>query len=168
MNKCNTCQYAEKYFFDTPSGRRFNLLCSAVKPGNRIIDVSLKNEDIVWAPLWCPVKDIKIENKMQVEPLTFYQKMELLKKIIPNVSWDDIQEHRVYHVPAYPNGERKDIYIVSKQTYYCSYVELPPIYKLNRLNLDKPSSFADIKYFYPSSLMASFLIEPQIKQHKLM
>lgn len=163
-NSCNTCPYAECVRVKTNMLHTYNNWYCNKDNKKMILDISIVNGSKIRIPNWCPLKDSKMivgstnkeceTGKIQKKYLTYYEKMELLRKLPPQVKWENIKKDDIYHVPPYLDEKRKDIIITSKSDYSCTY----------KILAQNPKDSNGISYtLYKTTLMSRFIVPHKIK-----
>lgn len=141
---CNFCKHAIKQIIGTEVNSRYNIYC--FKYTNKVlVDSSIKYTDFAEIPNWCPL------GKNNIKKLSYAEKIDKLKEMKPFMKWENIQEGKVYHIPQIPGEERRDIYIMTKTSYFLTY---------RLIGDENRCSYT----MYPSSLASKFLIENKLKK----
>lgn len=154
---CNTCQYAKPTLVQKGTFNNFNNWHCTYNGTHRLIDISVSTSKDVEIPKDCPCK---FNEKNQVgnniyTPLSYSEKRNIFESIKPLMSWDDIKEKEVYHVPPLPSETRKDIYIISKNDFSCTY---------RVLSSSISTSNGTILTMYKTSLMHKFLVKHKLRE----
>lgn len=71
-------------------------------------------------PHWCPLNARKTTN----ENMDYYEKRRLWEKMKPVMTWEDIHEGVVYHIPPYLGEQRYDIIVTTKTSASINYKRL--------------------------------------------
>ena len=142
---CNFCEHSQINKIGLLN--RYNIYCNYSK-SMKMIDLSVPDKAYVEIPEWCQKKNKNMENTK----LTFNDKMDILRKMSPFIKWNDIKENEIYHLPQLPGEERKDIFIVRKDSYSLTYKDV--------------EGSSNISYtIYPSTLISKFLVKNKIKNY---
>ena len=145
---CNYCKHSTCNVIKASNGSRYNWYCEQGK-SIRMLEISAPKNFKVEVPDWCPLA--KEGEKAKTDPTfaSMKRKDEIIAKMPPMIKWEDIEANQVYHIPPICGWERADIWIKTKTQYSCTYVELK-----KHINL----ASAPIKYLYPNSKMAKFIV----------
>lgn len=152
---CNNCQYSQCSVISRGSTKSYNNWHCSYGGTKRLLDMSVPSDRDIEIPSFCPLnRGNKVNNYQQsFTNLTYTQKRELLENITPLTNWDDIEEKQVYHVPPLPSETRKDIYIVSKNDFSCTYKVLSSCNYQNT-----------ILTMYKTSMMYKFMKKHKVKK----
>lgn len=140
---CNFCNNVQITKIGALDDSRYNIYCGCGKMP-RVVDLSVPSKAYVEKPEWCP------KNKVSSK-LSFSDKMTILRNMPPIIKWADIKENEIYHLPQLPGEERKDIFIVKKDSYSLTYREV-----------GRPTNISYI--IYPSTIVSKFLVKNKIKK----
>lgn len=156
---CNVCKYSQCTLISKGSIKNYNNWHCMYNGVKTLLDMSVPSDKDVQIPSYCPLKAIASVNnsKKTNEPikLNYTEKRSIFDSIKPLMEWDKIEEKTVYHVPPLPTETRKDIYIISKNDYSCTY---------RILSSSTSTSSGTIYTMYKSTLMHKFLQKHKIKQ----
>lgn len=154
---CNVCKYSQCTLISKGSIKNYNNWHCMYNGVKTLLDMSVPSDKDVNIPSYCPLKAIsKIETKdNKPNKMSYTERRDFFDKIKPLMEWDDIEEKTVYHVPPLPTETRKDIYIISKNNYSCTY---------RVLSSNASTSNGVILTMYKSTLMYKFLQKHKVKQ----
>lgn len=150
INYCNNCMHSDFYPSKINGDKHNNWYCTALTPC-KLIELSVKKDDNVEIPLWCP--NSYCNNNKQIKN-NYVDKIKMWEKIEPIIQWDNIKANTIYHVPPVLNEKRKDILVISKSSFSITYREL---YK------NKPSS-SMISTIYKTNIWWKFMSEHKLKK----
>lgn len=155
---CNVCQFSQNTMVSRNSLRHYNnwdCMCNGVK---RLLDISVPSDKNITIPNWCPMGYNRNENgeefKKSYTPLTYSEKRSVFDNIEPLMKWEDIKEKEIYHIPPLPTETRKDILIMSKTDFSCTYKVLSAT----------PNAYSTVYTMYKSSLAYKFLTKHKVKE----
>ena len=150
-NTCNNCGFLLRRKSNYGGADSSNIYCDKDST-SKLIELSVKDGEIIKSPHWCPIMEEKgvmdkIKNNI---PLTNGEKRTLLMRHKPVISWDDIKQDEIYHIPPLLGEKRKDVLVTWKGKY-----------SLTMKDLTK--SYHSVETIYPSTLTSRFLIKHKIK-----
>lgn len=154
VKSCNKCQYSQCSVISHGSTKSYNNWHCNYGGNKRLLDMSVPSDKDVEIPTFCPLNlSSKSNNYTKTfSNLTYTQKREMFENITPLMNWDDIKEKEVYHVPPLPSETRKDILIISKNDYSCTYRVLNSTYSNTILTM------------YKTSMMYKFMSKHKLKK----
>lgn len=149
---CNDCKYVSIHTIGGKSINRYNAICT-FGDKYKVIDLSVKESEKLLPPNWCPIKDEETEKKGDSTEMSFNERMEALGNIPRKIEWDDIKEREIYHVPQLLNEERKDIFILYRNSSFCTYRIV--------------GGTTAVQTMYPNSLIAKAMVPHKIIQFEM-
>lgn len=149
--KCNGCPFVYKLRVSTGTKCYHNYYCqNNPKNVNKLVDLSVGEGEDVKVPLWCPInmgaEDEKFMNGEAPKKKTWTD-------IVPQLTFAELEEGKVYHVPPYDNHARMDILITRKSEYSASY---------KVLNESRDTSYS-INTLYPNTIIMRFITKHKIQ-----
>ena len=150
-NTCNKCGFLLRRKSNYGGDNSSNVYCDKDSV-SKLIELSINNDEIIQSPHWCPLLEEKgIMDKIKNNvPLTNGDKRILLMRHKPIISWDEIEQNTIYHIPPLLGEKRKDVLVTWKGQY-----------SLTMKDLTK--SCHSVETIYPSTLTSRFLIKHKIK-----
>ena len=85
--------------------------------------------------------------------MSFNERLEALVNIHRKIEWADIKEKEIYHVPQLLNEERKDIFILYRNSSLCTYRIV--------------GGTTAAQTMYPNSLIAKAMVPHKIMQFEV-
>ena len=176
---CNNCPNLSKHYEHCDNGR-FDAACDLVSyeafgvSRPRRIDYNLAPNQSIASPNWCPFRATSSQtpppppsqvthrpNPQETGPQNNAQKClpaytsysdrrEKMKELRPHVSWDEIEEGKIYVIPRILSQSRKIVKIITKTDLSCICHEISE-YTGNEYTYNST--------FYPSDLDAVFITE---------
>lgn len=165
---CNECQFALKRQTAEIKAKEgtetHNLFCNHPNLKNpHLVEVDVFEWEFMKPPIFCPIansEDNKNENNCgkieKPQKRTYCERCDIYREITTGVTWDSIQEDKVYHLPPVYMDDRKDYFVLRKNNIHIFAREIR-----------KDGTLGEVKYFYKTDSKFKFLRENKLHQFNI-